>query len=278
MGDLYSDLAAFRAKYPVRTNGAAGALWEYFTGGEGEECILFLHGGMGNGEMYFEYMLGLQNSYRVIAPSIAAGVSGVDAALQAIAGILDRESVPACHVFGHSQGGYLALELARRMPELVRSVMVSSSGLPSPEHARKIERQIRLLRIAPKWLLLPATRFAFKKAFRTSGSDLTAEQKRFMMEEVARFSKVTELRRMALSSATLQLDYHARPSNAPDWKGPMLLLEAGRDGLAPPAESAALRARYPQAQVERFASAGHLDVMTQPELYLAAMRRFLQAI
>ncbi len=277
MGDLYEQIARFRRKYPVRTISSGGTEWEYFAGGRGPETILFFHGGMGNGEMYFEYMLDLEDTFRVVAPSIASGVSSVDDVLNAVTAILDRESVPACHVFGHSQGGYLAMELARRKPERVRTLMISSSTLPSAEQAQKIGKQVRTLRILPEWLLAPATRFAFKRAFRTAGSDVTPAQQLFLLKEIARFSKVAELRKMALSSARLQLDYHAHPSSGREWGGRVLLLEADRDGIVPAEQSAALRARYPEAEVERFAHAGHLDVMLRASEYISRIRKFLAA-
>ena len=105
---MRDQLLQFRASHPAKTIQLDGAEWSYHLLGRGNECIVFLHGGMGDGESYFEYLPALEGDSRLLAPTIPATIYTVSGVVNGIAGILDAESIGSVHLFGHSQGGFLA--------------------------------------------------------------------------------------------------------------------------------------------------------------------------
>ena len=274
MNTLSDKLAAFRKTFPRKRIGQGGETWEYFAGGQGE-CIIFLHGGMATGEMYFEYLADLQDSYFVIAPCLPAGVHTVSGAVSGITAILEAEQQSTSHLLGHSQGGGWAITFADRLPQRVSKLMISSALLPSPAHADKVRKQMRVASPVPNFLLLPAFRIALRRAFQKSGTVLTPEQQSFLLNELTPLPKSAALRRYAGSQARLQLDYHLQTltGNPPSY--PTLLFETGRDGFVSQAEAAALRAHYPKARVCRFENAGHLDVIIRADQFISVIRSFL---
>ena len=274
MEALSSNLAAFRKTFSRKQIRHDGEIWEYFADGGGE-CILFLHGGMATGEMYFEYLSALRDSYFVIAPCLPAGVHTVEGVITGIEAILNAENFAACHLFGHSQGGGVAIVFADRLPQRVRTLMISSSLLPSAAHADAVRKQRRIASLVPDFLLLAAFRFALRRAFSKSGTTLNPEQQKVLLNELTPLPQSAKLRRYAGSQAKLQLDYHLQELNANPPLHPTLLLETGRDGFVSQAEAAALRARYPNAQVCRFENAGHLDVITKADQFIPVIRSFL---
>lgn len=230
---------------------------------------------MATGEMYFEYLSELQNSYSVIAPCLPAGVSTVEEALSGIAAIQDNEKLATSHLFGHSQGGALAIVFADRLSHRVSKLMVSSSLLPSPAHAETVKKQMRIASLIPNFLLLPAFRIALRRAFQKSGTTLNSEQQAFLLNELTPLPQSAALRRYAGSQARLQLDYHLQTLTSDLPSHPTLLFETGRDGFVSQVEAAALQAYYPKARVYRFEDGGHLDVIIRANLFIPVIRSFL---
>jgi pimeloyl-ACP methyl ester carboxylesterase len=244
--------------------------WPYFAGGSGEETCLFLHGSMGNGANFFEYAMDLGRTFRIIAPTLPVGADTVRGVVAGIAAILDIERAAPVHVFGHSLGGFLAAELARRMPALARTLMMSGTAIPNMDHAAKVEWQLAVVQRVPDWLVTALFPLALKRALRKSGDAVSEEQLSFLLGEMVQ-------REMILTSAKLQLDFYAHPSLEPAWRGPTLIFETERDPMFTEQERAALRAAYPQAVVERIPNAGHLAQILQAEEYIRLIRRFLNA-
>ena len=275
MDELTAKLTNFRRYFPRKAIRIGGDTWEYFFGGMGEP-ILFLHGGMSSGEMYFALLERLRLSYRVLAPTFPPSVNSITSAVDGVAAILDAEQIEAGHLFGHSQGGYIAQEFAERLPERVRTVMLSSTGLSSPEHAKAVAKQGRIAKFIPKLLFRPAFRIAMSRAFERSGTKLDEEQKRFLLNELTPMPRGKALRRYAKAQGHLQMDYHGQAASARKWEGPVLLLEGGRDGFLSETDVLRLRARYPQAVIRRLAEGGHVDLIVYPDLFVEWIGEFLE--
>ena len=134
---------------------------------------------------------------------------------------------------------------------------------------------MRIASLVPNFLLLPAFRFALRRAFQKSGTTLNSEQQKFMLNELTPLPESAALRRYAGSQAQLQLDYHSQTLTGNPPLHPTLLFETGRDGFVSQAEAAALRAHYPKAQVCSFEDGGHLDVITRADRFIPVIRSFL---
>ncbi len=275
---LAEQLARFRRDVTTRRITTRGIEWSYdIAGNSGGAPLLLLHGGGGRGDVYFAYFQALESEYRLVAPTLPFEVSRVDDAVAGLAAILDVEGIGSCHVLGHSQGGFLAIALSHRLPARLRSLIIASSALPSTKHARFVEKQLRRLDWTPNFILRPVMRFALVQAARLGGTALTPAERRLLLGFVP-FDNAARLRRWARSSALLQRDYHRWEKDDRRWSGAVLLFEAGRDRLIDADDAAALRARYPEARVQHFADAGHLDLIIRPAPYLLALRAFLRTV
>jgi pimeloyl-ACP methyl ester carboxylesterase len=104
----------------------------YFASGTGEP-IMFLHCTGGSSRQWFAFAEAFGAGFQVVAPDLCGygatshwpGASpfslGSEAAL--VAALIDHFGKPM-HVVGHSYGGAVALQLARRHPKLVKSLTV----------------------------------------------------------------------------------------------------------------------------------------------------------
>lgn len=274
MSTLSEQLKQFLRSHPPRQAESRGVLWPYFTGGERGETILLLHGGGGNGAVFFAYFPPLETGFRLLAPSLPDDVTTIDDAIAGIVALLDRERIDAVHVFGHSQGGYLALALAHRHPDRLRTLSIACTGLPSARQARIVNGYLRWLDWTPNFVLPSMMQFALLHAARRGGNALTADERRVLSRFVPLDDR-TRLRRWARNSALLQLDYHHHERTDRRWQGPVLAIETGRDHLIATPEAGRLRAHYPQAVVFSRADAGHLDPIIRTGEFIHAFRLFL---
>lgn len=227
---------------------ANGLSFAYVEEGSGPPLIL-VHGSVSDYREWANQMAPLARRYRVIAcsrryhwpnpPPGADADASPDRQVDDLAALIKALGVAPAHIAGHSFGGAVALRLALRRPELVRSLILVEPGvvgvlgdLPASDPVAQ-EAQ--------------ANRTAMRDAF--AGGD--AERiVRTMAELVApgEFEKAgPEVRRMLLANVpAFQLDYNSRRSpftceDAGRVAAPALVVYGGRSppGLQRIAETTA---------------------------------------
>ena len=273
-------LERFRKSRPAQVMNLNGVDWTYFdSGGEGALHFL-LHGGLGDGESYFPIFEPLAARGRVVAPSIPMTLQSTSSVVQGLASMLAKIGTQHVHVFGHSQGGYLAQVLVRLIPETVASHALSATCLPSRSRARTIDGQLRLVGLGPEFLLRAG---AAAQLRRVASIDLEAappDERKFWMRYLTEGLSAPGLRSRASASARLQLDYHRNSSFAAGdlaaWAGRSLILTYGRDPIIGPEEGRAMLSQYPWASHHLFPEQGHLGPFIHPDVVVGMLARLAQ--
>lgn len=220
---------------------------------------------------------GLLCDHRLWAPQIAALsgralVSVADLTLDdTLAAMADRVLAAASARFalaGMSMGGYLAMEIMRRAPERVdRLALVDTTALPDTADQSQRRRDSVSLAAAG----------GFAKI-------LPAMLPNLVHPDHAGLERVGGvLRDMA---ATIGPDAFARQQNAimrrPDSRPglprigcPTLIVVGAEDALTPPARAEEMAALIPRSVVEMIGHCGHVSPLEQPQLVVAAFKRWL---
>jgi pimeloyl-ACP methyl ester carboxylesterase len=171
------------------------------------------------------------------------------------------------HLFGHSQGGYLAQCLPRARPQRIASVTLSATCLPHEKHARRIERQLRLLPLVPGLALRIAAAARIRRIAAPDVATLTPNERRFWLNYLIAGLGVPDLRPRAEATARLQFDYHRRAvfgrEDLAAWPGRILIIMFGRGALIDAEDAADLMANYPTAEHVDFPDSGHLGLIIQ---------------
>ena len=124
--------------------------------GSGQPVVL-LHGFLEDRSMWNNYAEKLSSEFKVISIDLLGqGQSGSTGYIHsmheqaaAVAAVLFIENVEKCTVIGHSMGGYVALALAEKQPNLVDGLMLFHSTAFADSEARKNDRE-RVIRLVQR--------------------------------------------------------------------------------------------------------------------------------
>ncbi len=131
---------------------ANGILMNYELAGEGE-CLVLVHGAGDSLRLWDAQVAEFSRCYRVLTYDIRGfgetelGEAEVDVSLLAadLRELLRALDIDYAFALGHSMGGRIALQLAIEQPEMVRALILSSSGIgvgPRPAGADERRRQL----------------------------------------------------------------------------------------------------------------------------------------
>ena len=192
-----------------------------------------------------------------LADTVAAGIRAL--------------GIGRCTVVGHSMGGYVALALCERHPELLDGLVLlsSTSNADTPEKQENRRREIELVRSGRKELLARiAPEAGFAEANRPRMRDAIAD----LTEQVC----VTEDEGIIalLNGMIARKD---RNELLRTTAVPVLFLLGRQDGYIPAEAAERMVAEHPEAEVVWLEHAGHMGFLEEPEATAEALLRFVEA-
>ena len=267
------DLHRFRASHTISQTLVDGTQWSYIACGQGDETLLMLPGAPGRAETAFQHILALEGDYRIIAPSYPPPLSTMRAMLAGLAGIMQAEGVGKAHVIGGSYSGLIAQSFVRRFPARVSTLVLSDTGVPQRDRAKRYARYLRIVQALP----LPAIRTLWRLGAYLYLREIPRDKPfwRAYFRELT--STITKRECIGRLKIWIEFDRHTRftPHDLDAWPGKILLLQAEADSTFPPRERAALPKLYPQAQTIIFPHGGHAASIAHRGQYIAAIIQFL---
>ena len=270
-------LFTFRATHPYTQLTINGAPWQYIACGQGDQALLFLPGAFLKADMWFNQILALETDYRIIAPDAYAlqGLFDLDGVCDALVQTLDAEGIERATVIGLSAGGGVAQLLLQLHPERVEHAIFSHCGVleHSAEAERRTRRILRLVRILPL--------FAIRRILKQmttgeppSSTHWLAFHEAYIREAIRNVDKPTVVRFLR-SGLETRRRFAFEPEVLESWSGSILILSSQDDPLSQPSIEKLLT-RYPGARTELLEAGGHHAFLFFPELYTAALTRFLE--
>jgi haloalkane dehalogenase len=236
--------------------------------------ILLLHGQPGQAGDWDAVVARLRDAHRVLVPDRPGyGRTGGDAVgvaenAAAMVAVLDRHGVDAATVVGHSWGGGVALALAQRHPERVRSlVLLSSIGTRSSIAA--VDRLLAapvvgdglsfvIFRILSRLLVNPRVRSAL-------GPDADVIPLPHLETAVAQFRTEPVWRSFVVEQRAFLRETGELEAGLSRITTPTVVVSGDRDAMVPPASSVELAATIPYARLVRIPGAGHFLPFEVPD-------------
>lgn len=240
--------------------------------------LVFAHGAAEDGRVWGPQLAGLAGDFTVVAwDEPGAGHSanvppdfGLAGYADCLAGLIEALALGPAHVAGLSWGGTVVLELYRRRPELVRSLVLADTyagwkgSLPADEVEARVEGARRML-AAPAAEFDPTLPGLF-------AAGPPAEFVPLLGEIAAAVRPASLERQLVLMAEADQRDV------LPHIEVPTLLIWGELDARSPLTVARQFEQAIPGASLVVIPGAGHVSNLEQPERFNAAVREFCSAV
>jgi 3-oxoadipate enol-lactonase len=260
----------------VKVNGAELYYEEH---GGGSEAIVFSHGLLWSGRMFDDQVKALQNRYRCVTfdfrgqgqSQVTKDGYDMDTLSEDAAALIRQLGVAPCHFAGLSMGGFVAMRLGIRHPELIKSlILMETSADPEPQENVGKYRQLSLV---ARWLSLglvtkPVMKIMFGEKFLNdpSRAGLRAEwQGRLVQNHRIGITRAVE------GVITRQGVY----DELPRIQAPTLIIVGDQDVATVPAKAERIHACIRGSKLCMISGAGHSSTIEEPQQVNAAIEEFL---
>lgn len=243
------------------------------------ETIVFSHGLLWGTELFGPQVAALRDRYRCISwdhrgQGRSAGdhrhCIGMELVSQDAVALLDRLGVSKVHFAGLSMGGFVAMRVAARRPDLVRSLILLETSI-EPEPLENVARY-RLLsnivrRLGPRIVRKQGAQIMFGRSILVDKSR-RAELDRYV-ELTSRRRDIWKAVNGVIDRAGLSAEELARI------RVRTIVIVGDEDVATPRAKAARIVAAIQGAQLVTIAKAGHSSTVEQPAAVTAAIETFL---
>lgn len=255
-----------------------GANIHYDRIGNGLETIVFIHGLMLASESYEAQVDALKGRYRIITYDLRGqGKSertkdrlGIDSLAEDAVSLIESTVSGPAHIVAFSMGTFIAMRVAARRPDLVRSLCLigPSADAEEPENMPKYRQLIRMVRVfGPRLFASRLMMILFGDTFlHDPKSAATRKRWRRVVERLPR-----ALHRAAQASAH-------RPAMTAELKNivaPTLIVSGVEDRPISPERARAVHAGIAGSRFMAFEKTGHAVMIERPDAFNAALSAFL---
>jgi 3-oxoadipate enol-lactonase len=243
--------------------------------GEGPPLFL-LHSLLSDRASFDAIVPQLSRAFRVIAPELPGfgGSQAVDGGLGAVAdrmaeAIMEAAAGREAIVLGNGYGGFVALQMAIRHPDIAAKLILADCGAAFSEDGRQAFRNMAAASAANGLAAITdvAMRRLFAPEFQAQHPDLMRDRREaFLRTDPEVFRAACE----ALANLDLRPDVGKV-------KVPVLVLVGEHDEATPPPMSHELAELLPQAHLEIIRGCAHVPQLQSPRAFLEAIGDFLSA-
>jgi pimeloyl-ACP methyl ester carboxylesterase len=235
-------------------------------------AIVLIHGSVVTRKMWLPQLRGLSDTFHVIAPDLPGHGALAEmpftfaTATETLEDIIWQEANGRALVAGLSLGGYIAMELARRSPELVAGLVLSGCSLNFDGFLGSYLQFASWL-MSRGWINLRKERSEarVRRMFPPALADVAEEQLHAGVYPEA------------LAPSYMELAHRYFSALFAEYPGPSLILNGERDASTRKGEAKFLAAAR-NGRVQAIAGAGHACNLDQPKAYNQSLGEFAKAI
>lgn len=260
-----ADLEAFRRKNKLYSKTIGGNEWHYHDLTDSEDPLpftfVFIHGTIGNAEIFWLQMRELSKRMRVIGVEVPA-IASADGITSGLKQLLDSLGVSKIVLLGTSFGGFMSQYFATKYPETVKGLVLGNTFFSTTLYRRKYRRILRLSRVIPASVI----KRVMKRPLTAIEHDAT---RKYLAELIAGLSKETLMARLK--------SFIFEDIPEPPKIEHVLLINTENDPLVPKELQTEITETYPHAQVFTFDSkSGHFPYLIRSGKYTSILLELVE--
>jgi 3-oxoadipate enol-lactonase len=244
--------------------------------GEGRPLVLF-HSLLSDRASFDAIVPKLSRSFRVLVPELpgfggskAVGGDLADVADRLAEAVRDGADGNEAIVLGNGYGGFVALQMAIRHPDIASRLILADCGAAFSEEGRQAFRNMAAAAQARG--LTAITKVAMRRLF---APEFQARNPELMAARRAAFLRTDPHVFRAACMALAELDLRPLLARV---KIPVLVLVGEHDEATPPPMSRELAALLPDASLKIIPGCAHVPQLQAPEVFLDAIGGFLPSL
>ena len=264
----------FTETHPLKQIHHQGQIINYLDCGKGKKTLIFCHGALIRGDMFFYAIKELEKTYRIIVPTFPSQNLGPLQAVKWVKKIKEKEQLNSFCVIGYSFGGGVAQLLMHLHPDWLDGVVLSNTGnLFRKISTKKMKIVSFIIRIMPFKFLIKKIRKRRK---------LVPKKLKWYKFYNAYFEEFTySLKKQDFIqwiNKTSNFYLETKIKSAPTFNKPMVILGTEGDTDAFPHFSTLCKL-YPQAKSHIFKGyGGHHYIFLNPENYTKVLSSMISKI
>jgi len=255
---------------------ASGLTIGYDEVGTGKTTLLLLHAFPLDRTMWEPQLAGLADVARIVALDLPGfGQSSptnfsIEGAADVVAEYLACREIPKAIVCGLSMGGYIALALARKHPNVLAGLILADTRAGVDDTTAKANRTKSIALVNEK---------GSAALFEGMAPKVMSEYTHSAKPDVVARVKAIAAKQLSASVAAALAALRDRPDANPGLKAiavPTLVLVGEYDAVTPPLAAANLSAQICGSRLVYIPGAGHLSNVENAEAFNTAVRDFLK--
>jgi pimeloyl-ACP methyl ester carboxylesterase len=254
----------------------------YIDVGSGPETIIFSHGLLFSNAMFAKLVEHLKGRYRCIAfdhrgqgdsPVTSDGYD-MDTLSEDAINLIEKLDIGPCHFAGLSMGGFVAMRIALRRPDLLKSIiLIDTSADPEPEENKAGYRKLNFV---ARWFgLRPVVKQVMPIVFgKTFMNDPARENERKYWADL-----ICKNNKKGISRAVNGvIDREGVYDTIGEIDRPTLIIVGEEDTATVPAKSERIQNKISGSKLVLVPRAGHSSTIEEPDAVNTALDEFLQSL
>lgn len=255
-----------RTTKKVMVNGIA---WNYYTGGNGNKTILFIHGMGGSYDLWWQQVVAFEKDYKVISYTLPESINSLEKASIGILKILEAENVDNFYAVGTSMGGYIAQYLVSIIPNRIERAVFGNTFPPNNLIAKENETKSKIIPYLPEIIISKLGKEKLNNEIVPAAKN-SPLLKAFLVS--LPFSKQQFINRYYIIVDRFSII----PDKYEIKRIPKLIVESDNDPLVQPELRKKIKKLYANAEVFTFHQEGHFPYINASSAYNKALRNFLE--
>ena len=245
--------------------------------GSGNETIVLSHGLLWSGRLFYKQINHFKDNYTVITydhrgqgqSEVTEGGYDMDQLYDDVVALLDFLNIKNVHFGGLSMGGFVAMRLAARRPDLVKSLILMETSAELEPNKFKYTMLNNIVRLfGVKAVVQPVMKIMFGHKF-LSDPSRREERKEWENELLKNNKSIT-------NAVSAVVDREAISNELKNITCPTLILVGTQDLATPPEKAELIHSKIKDSTLTYIDGGGHTSSIEEPEKYNMEIEHFLE--